>query len=365
MSLRWILPQASPDIITFTVMPTASAKTVTLENLTAPCNCFVDWGDGERSAQIVGDTSVSHVYADTAPRRISIRGALGGFWNSTAISVGKTLVTSVDEINSRSLASLAHTFRGCTGLATLPAILDAPKIADFSYAFYQCRSITSPLPALWLSHSNAAHASCFADCFKSLYGQYGTGCSSRQYVAAVTGQTYYKKYGQSGCPASTKHTTSKKTYYQQYGGKTSCPYFKSPWVASSARCASCNNYYHKGAFTLSGGGCSVSAGSYNHWYSTVASTPTCPNCGYSGKGEQTAPQCDSTCSKIYQQESSYYSCSYFGGNCKGSGCTRTYTSGQSAYYKCTKNNSTCPTTNCPYPYANEADYNAARAAGWA
>lgn len=148
MSLRWLLPQANPDVIRFTVTPTASAKTVTLENLTAPCNCFIDWGDGERSAQIVSATSVSHTYADTTPRRITIHGVLGGFWNSAAISVGKTLVTSVDEINSRSLVSLAHTFRGCTGLATLPATLDAPNIVDFSYAFYQCRSVTSALPAL-------------------------------------------------------------------------------------------------------------------------------------------------------------------------------------------------------------------------
>ena len=61
MSLRWLLPQATPDVIRFTVTPTASAQTVTLENLTAPCNCFIDWGDGERSAQIVSATSVSHI----------------------------------------------------------------------------------------------------------------------------------------------------------------------------------------------------------------------------------------------------------------------------------------------------------------
>lgn len=100
MSRRWLLPQANPDVIRFTVTPTASAKTVTLENLTAPCNCFIDWGDGERSAQIVSATSISHDYADTTPRQITIHGVLGGFWNSAAISVGKTLVTSVDEINS-------------------------------------------------------------------------------------------------------------------------------------------------------------------------------------------------------------------------------------------------------------------------
>lgn len=150
MSLRWILPQATPDVIRFTVTPTASAKTVTLENLTAPYNCFIDWGDGGKSAQLTTDTAASHAYADTTPRQITIHGVLGGFWNATTISAGKTLVTSVDEINSPSLASLAHTFRGCTALAVLPPTIDAPNVTDFSYAFYQCRSITSALPALWL-----------------------------------------------------------------------------------------------------------------------------------------------------------------------------------------------------------------------
>ena len=65
MSLRWLLPQANPDVIRFTVTPTASAKTVTLENLTAPCNCFIDWGDGERSAQIVSATSERELISST------------------------------------------------------------------------------------------------------------------------------------------------------------------------------------------------------------------------------------------------------------------------------------------------------------
>ena len=238
MSRRWLLPQANPDVIRFMVTPTTSAKTVTLENLTAPCNCFIDWGDGERSAQIVSATSVSHAYADTSPRRITIHGVLGGFWNGTTISTGKTLVTSVDEINSRSLVALAHTFRGCTALATLPATLDAPNLVDFSYAFYQCRSITSALPALWLSHPSAAHASCFTDCFKSFYGQYGTACSYRQYVPAVAGQTYYQKYGQGGCPASAYHPAQpSKTYWEQYGA--SCPKRSSASGTFSKACPYC------------------------------------------------------------------------------------------------------------------------------
>ena len=362
MSRRWLLPQANPDVIRFMVTPTTSAKTVTLENLTAPCNCFIDWGDGERSAQIVSATSVSHAYADTSPRRITIHGVLGGFWNGTTISTGKTLVTSVDEINSRSLVALAHTFRGCTALATLPATLDAPNLVDFSYAFYQCRSITSALPALWLSHPSAAHASCFTDCFKSFYGQYGTACSYRQYVPAVAGQTYYQKYGQGGCPASAYHPAQpSKTYWEQYGA--SCPKRSSASGTFSKACPYCKTI---NSLTVSYIACSTAG--YNH-LSVGCSNPSCELYGtgraYSVKYGGVCAGGAGACPLYQSGSSSYYSCSYFGGNCKGSGCTRAYTSGQSAYYRCQKSNATCPTTNCPYPCANEADVNAAKAAGWA
>ncbi|WP_418662021.1 hypothetical protein [Alistipes communis] len=213
---------------------------MTLENLTAPYNCFVEWGDGEKSAQITGNTAVSHTYADTKPRQVVIRGVLGGFWNATKISAGKTLVTSVDEVNSRSLVTLAHTFRGCTALTALPETIDAPNVADFSYAFYQCRSITSALPALWLSHPKAAHTSCFTSCFKSLYGQYGTGCSYREYVAAVEGQTYYQKYG-TGCPAAVYHSgTSKETYMERYGNHADCPKYAKKSGTLTGTCTKCH-----------------------------------------------------------------------------------------------------------------------------
>ena len=247
-------------------------------------------------------------------------------------------------------------------LATLPVTLDAPNLVDFSYAFYQCRSITSALPALWLSHPSAAHASCFTDCFKSFYGQYGTACSYRQYVPAVAGQTYYQKYGQGGCTASAYHPAQpSKTYWEQYGA--SCPKRSSASGTFSKACPYCKTI---NSLTVSYMACSTAG--YNH-LSVGCSNPSCELYGtgraYSVKYGGVCAGGAGACPRYQSGSSSYYSCSYFGGNCKGSGCTRTYTSGQSAYYKCTKSNATCPTTNCPYPYANEADYNAARAAGWA
>ena len=363
--IHWVLASGALDVIAFSIKTgtTTSTKKVILGNWTTPYDCIVDWGDGS-TTKVTSNTQITHAYESSSTTyQIKIIGKCGGFWNGSTRLSGYALVTSLDEVRSNSLKSLYYTFYNCTQLATLPATLDAPNIVDFSYAFYQCRSVTSALPALWLSHPNAAHAGCFTDCFKSLYGQYGTGCSSRRYVPSVAGQTYYQHYGQSGCPALTEHTTSQKTYYQQYGGETSCPRYMSSWSASRCRCPSCLEWTSC-VEKLDIGGCQDFSGSYNHWGNTTRAL-TCPSCGYVGTFQQTAPRCDSTCKKVYSNASVYYSCSYYGTNCKGSGCTRTYTSGQSAYYKCTKSNATCSTTNCPYPYANEADVNAAKAAGWA
>lgn len=62
---------------------------------------------------------------------------------------------------------------------------------------------------------------------------------------------------------------------------------------------------------------------------------------------------------------SYYACSHFNSDCKGSSCTRTYKAGSAAYTKCTRMNSACSVSSCPYPYANESSYNTAKSAGWA
>lgn len=340
MSVHWILPLAVQDVIRFTVAPTGN-RIVTLSDFIAPFNCFVDWGDGVKSAQITSNAPMSHTYADATRRQICIRGVLGGFWNSTSVPSGKNMVVSLDEITSQSLLSMTHTFRSCTSLLTLPSAFDAPNVTNFSYTFYNCQSITSVLPALWLTHKNATHTGCFTNCFKSLYGQHGTGCSNRQYVNAIPGQTYFQKYGTSGCPAATYHAGSpgtpgtKNYYFDYYGMAATLPRGKCPHIGGSGLCLAARVPDTKTKYYMCAKNTCVDKAN-RYWHN--GGSPSTP---------------------------SYYSCSHFGGNCKTSSCTRTYTSGQSAYYRCARSGSTCPTTSCPYPYANEASYNNARSAGWA
>lgn len=314
---KFLLPQVVLDVIKFTVAP-ASARVVTLDGLAAPCGAVVDWGDGDFSP-LATTSALSHTYANTTPRQITIRGTLGGFWN-TPDSAGKTLVTSLDEISSQSLVTLQRTFLGCTSLATVPPSLLMPNIKNLISTFKDCRSITSELTPLWLIHNAIPHTNCYANCFKSLYGRHGTGCPHRQYVSAVPEQTYFQKYGQSGCPAASYVSgTPARSYFDLCGGN----YYKCPF-----------------------------------WQQMTGSSSYC--CG------AYASPCRGTgCTTYTVGYPSYYACSHFGGTCKTSSCTRIYQSGQSAYYRCTRSGGTCQATSCPYPYANETSYNNARNNGWA
>lgn len=352
--LRTILASGKQDVIRFTVTP-SGARTLTLRDFTPPVGCLVDWGDGTRDP-LTENAPLSHTYADATPRQVSIQGVLGGFWNAAARADGTGFVTSLEEISSQSLVSLAETFRQCTALATLPEIVEAPGLVACDRAFYGCKSISSDLPALWLTHENASHAQCFTDCFLSMWGKSGSGCSFRQNVAAVAQQTYYQKYG-TGCPSASYHAgTARKTYLQQYGAMSSCPkYIITSLAGKGGHASNCTN---KGLHCS--GGSNTTSSKY---------ASTCPTCNRTCSYRATCYASPATCSVTYRAgTSAYYSCaasSASGLSKCGSGCKRIYQSGQSAYYKCTKSNGTCSTTACPWPYANETSFNAARNAGWA
>lgn len=378
--LRWLLPQANPDLLLFTVTPTAASKTVTLNTFTAPFGFFVDWGDGTLSAQVRTNTPLSHTYADTKAHQIAIHGQLGGFWNTTSSVAGKTLVTSVDKLKSGSLVTLANTFRNCTALKTLPTLenVDTPELTDCTNAFYGCASVTSSHPYLWQAYPTAKHSGCFYRCFKSMYAQYGTNCSKRQNVPAVTGETYYEHYGTKSCPAATYHAgTAATSYYNQYG--TNCTNAKSypmdasvPYASTCGNCGgalSTKNRDNTYVCTLNQGtnGAYADVRVYGHTTSCpLRSTPSWNSSLNCENGVWSFNRCTKACKKIYSSGSAaYYSCSHFNSDCKGSSCTRTYKAGSAAYTKCTRMNSACSVSSCPYPYANESSYNAAKAAGWA
>lgn len=378
--LTWMLTQASPDVIRFTVTP-VSSKIVTLRDFTAPFAATVDWGDGVTD-RIAADSPVSHTYADATARQVVIRGRLGGFWNMAARPAGVALITSLDEISSRSLISLTETFRECTALAAVPEIITAPNLTACDRTFYLCKSIAGDLPALWLTHAAAAHENCFSQCFLSLFGQYDTACPHRQYVAAVEAQTYYQKYG-TGCSAaklSTGSTTIHFNYYNKYGSK--CPQkksatFQGPYYKyyglkcpqrfeddfSVARCRlrplvnAATGYY-----TCEGSNC------VQIFNATISICQIVLDHAADPFSKNTCVGSLCTQQGTIQDPYSYYACTQSAASgvskCSSS-CKRVYTSGQSAYYKCTRSGVTCQTDNCPYPYANEVSVNAARAAGWA
>ncbi len=361
--LRYILASGVRDRIRFTVTPTGN-RTLTLQDFTPPIACAVDWGDGARSV-LTSAAPLSHTYADGTPRVVEISGLLGGFWNAATRAAGTTFVTSVDELASRSLVTLAETFRQCTSLAKLPATVDAPALANCDRAFMDCRSITSGLPALWLTHPAATHANAFTNCFLSCWGKMGSGCTYRQYVAAVAAQTYWQKYG-TGCSArSYVAGTSARTYWQAYSNGTRCP----------------SRTTQKASVTVIKNGCPYVdawfANGNNRWYQCKCrwggSSTIRTSCPYSitvcsASSSSGVTTCSSSCKRTYSSGTSgYYRCkvsSSSGVSRCGSGCRRTYTSGQSAYYRCTRSG-TCSAASCPWAYVNQTACDNAKNAGWA
>lgn len=374
--LQWMLAGAPLDVISFTVTPVAS-KTVTLQDFSAPFAATVDWGDGATDC-ITANAPVSHVYADATPRQIIIRGGLGGFWHGGSPAPGAALVTSLDEIASESLVSLADTFRQCVGLVALPRVIAAPHVSSFVRTFYDCKSITSDLPALWLTHAAAQHSNCFTRCFLSLYGKYGNACPHRQHVPAVQQQTYFQKYGTS-CPAVKPWTSSSTvTFYQKYNGCGNCPHATRGTVALGQACVCGRQRMYGTDYSQCTGGGGKAGALDTFWQSGVVKDSAsgawrCDNCGRTvaavppkiNAADLTAgPQCGKTETVVNK----FFDCTVYPlsqTNACNATCKRVYTSGQSAYYKCARSGATCASTNCPYAFANQTSVTAAQAAGWA
>lgn len=151
---KFMLPQALLDVVKFTVTP-SSGRTVTLDGFTAPLGGVVDWGDGSVSP-LVSSAALSHTYGSSAARQIALRGTVGGFWNTTA-SVGKNLVTSLDEISSRSLYSCSHFKTDCK-TSGCTRVYQSGQSAYYrcTRAGGSCQEISCPYPyANETSYNNA------------------------------------------------------------------------------------------------------------------------------------------------------------------------------------------------------------------
>lgn len=376
--LQWMLAAAPLDVIRFTVAPVAS-KTVTLQDFSAPLDATVMWGDGATD-RVTANAPVSHTYADATPRQIIIRGRLGGFWHGASPASGAALVTSLDEISSESLTSLADTFRQCVGLVTIPPAIAAPHVSNFTRTFFDCQSITSDLPALWLTHAAAQHPACFIRCFLSLFGKYGTACPHRQYVPAVPQQTYFQHYGTS-CPAARyMPAVPQKTYFQKYGNCApgTCPYGSGGSASVGTKCACGRNHVYGGGYDQCSGGAGTAGPIATQWVSGVIHDAKTGYylCDYCGRVAGNPPAINvankgsfAQCQKVYSSGNpAWYKCTQPDasgiGSCN-SFCKRIYQSGQSAYYKCAKSGVSCKAANCPYAFANQVSVAAAQAAGWA
>lgn len=84
------------------------------------------------------------------------------FWYCT----GLTEIPNKLFVGCPNVDSFMSCFSNCERLVTIPAELfdSCTRVSDFSSCFAYCTRVTSNLPTLWLSHSNASRAGCFRDC---------------------------------------------------------------------------------------------------------------------------------------------------------------------------------------------------------
>lgn len=125
---------------------------------------------------------------------------LGQCRHFQVMSVSGGRVHSVDAIDSLSLASLAWSFDSCIGLQSVPSDIRAPNVTDFGYVFYNCQTITSGLPALWLTHPDAAHSDAFSFAYLTQWREQGLGCTERRHLDATGADvTFYEHFGEGRC----------------------------------------------------------------------------------------------------------------------------------------------------------------------
>lgn len=280
--LAQILAAGRDDIVRFTVRPTASSRQLRF-SVHSDRGFVMHWGDGSTDSYATpgtGDYVIEHTWASAGTYQVSFEGDLQKF-----SVLSNSILCSIDEIRSESLTELNCSSN--TGLASLPQVVDAPNLVTLTNAFKDCRSITSELPALWLSHASAAHSGCFVNCFRSCYSAFASSCTSRNEVNGTTNISQYYAEGPSRCKgartvaeqkATTKYFalgtdckgrewvagTPTQTYWDQNGTRCSYNKTKTEQVKSTAM--------------IEDGGCKNKCRYWRNSASSGTTTVTCPIC---------------------------------------------------------------------------------------
>jgi hypothetical protein len=101
----------------------------------------IDWGDGS-AAQTVYDTGVStyigHTYTAAGTYKIKISGSMTMYGRHALVDIaGQELLTRIDSFGKLGIASLAHAFYKCTGLASVPKTVP-DSVTNMSFMFRFC-----------------------------------------------------------------------------------------------------------------------------------------------------------------------------------------------------------------------------------
>jgi len=104
-------------------------------------NALIDWGDGTTTT-VTTTGNKSHTYSIVGTYQIQITGTFPVFSNAGNYASAQ-LITSVDSLTVGMLTSLDHSFWQTRNLTSINTAFDTTGVTSFSYAWNNCRALTS------------------------------------------------------------------------------------------------------------------------------------------------------------------------------------------------------------------------------
>lgn len=135
-------------------------------------NCWVYWGDGDRSyITSYSDSGKTHTYDAAGTYTISIHNTMRAFGlNENYSSSIRTKITEIVQWGNNGLRLL--NFKGCTNLTVFPtgAIEHMSKIENLNWFLYGCSGLTCEIDPDWFDNCGSATAAAGLFGFSGLTG---------------------------------------------------------------------------------------------------------------------------------------------------------------------------------------------------
>ena len=189
----------------------------------------LDWGDGAIEKNTTVGT-ISHTYATAGTYVLRIRGAMTGtsriqFYNALYSSNGSRIKAILNPLRGvTGVSDFTSTFRGCTGLTSLPTDIfrynTAVSTSGFYQTFYGCTGLAS-IPTDLFRYNTLVSSSGFQYTFFGCTGLTSLPTDLFRYNTLVSSSGFYATFqgctGLASLPADLfRYNTSCTSFYQTF-----------------------------------------------------------------------------------------------------------------------------------------------------